>query len=392
MDQSLFIALLNPAVSLILACAFLIVWVRLRRTYVLLIAVCYVAIGCAFLFQGFGFGLGLPTARFVSNICFFAGILLAAIAVLQRRGIAIPGMAFAVSTAAGVIGLAWFMFFEPHFEARVHVVSYSIAAICLIVALRLHRAGRGDFLDETMKWLACLRGITLIGKPFLVSALGSLLELAGTSAESSYWLWTSLTSLIFSLLFALVLFARVASDVIAEISVESRTDALSGLLNRRGFEEGCEAALSGGKLPVCLVLADLDRFKSINDTHGHDSGDAVIRSFGRLIARYARRNAIAGRIGGEEFAILLPGSTPVAARLLAESLRSALAAGPLEGVPASVGTVTCSFGIGTASGPARLDPLYREADKALLRAKQRGRNCVDTSWGPGSDRPAVLRA
>ena len=378
--------------SLILACAFILVWAWLRRSYVLLIALCYVSVACAFLFQGFSLGLELPAARFVSNCFFFVAILLAAIAVLRRRGVKVPRRAFAACTTAGVVGLTWFMFVEPNFAARVYVVSYAIAAICLIVAFRLHRAGRGDFLDEAMKWLDGLRGVELIARPLMMSALGGDVTIAMAPADSAYWLTTSLTSLIFSLLFALILFARVASDVIGEISVESRTDALSGLLNRRGFDERCAPHFEGSGLPVCLILADLDRFKSINDTHGHDVGDAVIRSFGRLVAELAGGGAIAGRIGGEEFAILLPGATPVAARLVAEGLRAALAHGPIESVSASVGTVTCSFGVGAASGPARLDTLYREADRALLRAKQRGRNRVETSWDANPDRPAALRA
>lgn len=392
LDQSLFIALLNPAISSILACAFLLVWAWRRHRYVLLLALSYGAIGAGFLLQGFGFGLDMPAARFVSNILFFAAILLMAVAVLQRRGVAVPARALGACAGAGILGTAWFLFVQPDFGARVHVISYAIGAMCLIVALYLHRAGPGDFLDGALKWLATLRGIDMIGRPILMTALGANVGIDSTPASSSFWLSMSLSSLIFSLLIALVLFARVASDMIGEVSVESRTDALSGLLNRRGFEEGCIPYFDGrGRgLPVCLIVADLDNFKSINDTYGHATGDSVIRAFGRLVIDLAGRGAIAGRIGGEEFAILIPATTSAAARLAAEGLRVALASGSIEGISGSI--VTCSFGVTVAHEPASLDTLYREADTALLRAKQQGRNRVETFWGAGRDRRAALHA
>jgi diguanylate cyclase (GGDEF)-like protein len=278
--------------------------------------------------------------------------------------------------------------------ARVHVVSFGIGAMCLIVALRLHRAGPGDFLDGAVKWLAALRGVDMIGRPLLMSAFGVEFSISTPPGSSVFWLTMSLSSLIFSLLIALVLYARVASDMIGELSVESRTDALSGLLNRRGFEEGCDPYFADGARgqPICLIVADLDHFKSINDTYGHAAGDGVIRAFGRLVSEVAGRGAIAGRIGGEEFAILIPGTTPQTARLVAEGLRAALASGPLSGVPESVGTVTCSFGVGTANAPARLDALYRDADAALLKAKRCGRNRVEASWETGPRSPVALTA
>jgi diguanylate cyclase (GGDEF)-like protein len=394
LNQTLLIALLNPTISSILACAFLLAAAMSKQRYVLLVALSYGCTCAGFLLQGFDFGLGLPASRLLSNSFFFTGTFMIAAAIVRRRGVAVPIWSLGTCAAAGLAGVAWFLFVQPNFAARVHVVSLAIGAMCLIVAFRLHRAGPGDFLDGALKWLAALRGVDMIGRPLLMSAFGMELSIGASLANSTFWLSMSLSSLIFSLLIALVLFARVASDMIGELSVESRTDPLSGLLNRRGFEEGCAPHFADGikGLPICLIVADLDHFKSINDTHGHAAGDGVIRAFGRLVLEVAGRGAIAGRIGGEEFAILIPGTTPQTGRLVAEGLRAALASGPLSGVPESVGTVTCSFGVGTANAPARLDTLYREADAALLKAKHCGRNRVETSWDTGPLPPVALTA
>src|SRR5690606_17966123 len=132
---------------------------------------------------------------------------------------------------------------------------------CLIIGNALRRAGPADFLDRALVWLLFLRGFDLILRPVLMS----LAEVANVpdlpSSESSFRLTITLTSLIFSLTMALFLFARVAVGAIQELSILSRTDPLSGLLNRRGFDEECAPffASSGNGLPLCLIVADLDR-------------------------------------------------------------------------------------------------------------------------------------
>ena len=105
--------------------------------------------------------------------------------------------------------------------------------------------------------------------------------------------------------------AILVRDVLAEVTSKSETDTLSGLLNRGGFERQAELAVLGAVrqgVPVALVIADLDHFKSINDSFGHASGDRVIETFAGFLREAAAGHHVAGRIGGEEFAIILPGT------------------------------------------------------------------------------------
>jgi two-component system cell cycle response regulator len=164
-------------------------------------------------------------------------------------------------------------------------------------------------------------------------------------------------------------------------------DGLTGLANRRQCEEALTSELAraerlGG--PVTVVLADLDWFKGVNDRFGHPAGDAVLREFARVLRETVREIDTAGRWGGEEFFVLLPGTTAEGGTRLAERLRQTLESRPVLAPDGTAMRVTASFGVAAAppaSGPAE---LVGAADEALYEAKRNGKNRVETA-------PAALR-
>jgi len=164
----------------------------------------------------------------------------------------------------------------------------------------------------------------------------------------------------------------------------AREDALTGLANRRRFEERAhEELLRAGRYqhPLSVLLADLDHFKTINDTYGHSYGDIVLKEVGQAFFRHCRSSDLCARYGGEEFAILLPETRVAEARLVAERLCAAVR--KLKFSHADV-QVTTSFGVtcvDTAS-PQSLTELLEQADQALYTAKHNGRNRVEIYTRP----------
>lgn len=168
-----------------------------------------------------------------------------------------------------------------------------------------------------------------------------------------------------------------------ELREQATTDALTGLANRRHFFARMEEELArmqrSDTLRTAVLMLDLDYFKRINDTYGHAKGDMVLRHFAALVRDGLRKIDIVGRIGGEEFAIILPGADLTSARDLAERLRLMVADMPLTQEGAII-PATVSIGIANMnSKDPSAETALKRADKALYRAKQHGRNCVEVA-------------
>jgi diguanylate cyclase (GGDEF)-like protein len=153
------------------------------------------------------------------------------------------------------------------------------------------------------------------------------------------------------------------------------TDTLTGIGNRRLFEEIFQAHQALGKrydVTLFLLLFDIDNFKSINDTFGHNIGDSVLKELSKLVSRSIRKSDIFVRWGGEEFAILLRYSDPTTVMKIAEQIRQNIDKNSFE----TIVHVTCSFGLTSIQPDESLEQVIERADKALYRAKNDGKNCV----------------
>jgi diguanylate cyclase (GGDEF)-like protein len=164
-------------------------------------------------------------------------------------------------------------------------------------------------------------------------------------------------------------------------------DGLTGLANRRQCEETLEDELArverfGGSLAV--VVADLDWFKDVNDRHGHPAGDTVLREFAVLLEETVRDVDLAGRWGGEEFVLVLPGTDLMGGAQLAERIRAALAQRTVLAVDGSPIPVTASFGVAATPPAKTASELFAAADAAMYQAKRAGKNRVETTREPVS--------
>lgn len=168
-----------------------------------------------------------------------------------------------------------------------------------------------------------------------------------------------------------------------QLSLLAMTDALTGLPNRRAFEEALIRDLArterqGG--PLTLILLDADHFKKVNDTYGHHGGDMVLRALSDVLRESTRSSDVAARVGGEEFALILPQTDSDNALVVAERVRMRFAVRKVILEDGRVVKATVSLGMATTKAPGckNLDQaLYDAADKALYGAKSSGRNCVN---------------
>ncbi len=162
----------------------------------------------------------------------------------------------------------------------------------------------------------------------------------------------------------------------------ARTDGLTGLYNRRHFDEQLARIVSDSLAhgsPASLIVADVDHFKRVNDTYGHEAGDAVLKAVARVFLDCLRAEDVCARYGGEEIAILLPETSVARAQEVAERVRKAIAAKPVQRGDRTI-KVTASFGVaGYPESTALRDALFPAADKALYEAKDGGRNQVRTA-------------
>ena len=164
------------------------------------------------------------------------------------------------------------------------------------------------------------------------------------------------------------------------------TDSLTGMYNRRYLESHFERVSSRLKdegKPISLLMLDIDHFKAVNDTHGHDIGDEVLQVVSRRILSNLRGFDTAVRFGGEEFVILLPDAPLAAAVITAERLCKAMSSTPVPVGDSPDGlSITVSLGAATTlAGDETLDTLIKRADVALYEAKSAGRNKVMTATG-----------
>ncbi|WP_187968746.1 sensor domain-containing diguanylate cyclase [Aquibium microcysteis] len=306
-----------------------------------------------------------------------AGLALLAFGIARRYGRPLPVRAVAAILLSGY-ALNLVIFDMPRQSIlRMGLYQAPYAAILALAAWQVFPAAERRRMDALLAWLIAASSAHFLSKPALASIFGS-----GATPQdyihTIYGVISQSMGAMFMVGLGLMLFAVLVSDILSDATTKSETDPLTGLLNRRGFE--ARARLVGplvGRtgIPASIVICDLDHFKSINDSFGHAAGDRVIAAFAVHLSAAMADDHVAGRIGGEEFAVILPGANAAAARLFAESIRTTFSEAGVEGLPSGVHP-TASFGVAELRQGDTMSTMLKRADHALYRAKAEGRDCV----------------
>ena len=332
-------------------------------------------------------GTSTPLVLF-AYAAFLAALAVFNVGIARRYSVPVPWTTMAIIFVASIV--TCYLIKDMSRQSFMRMLLYqSPYFIMQAIAVGIvAQAKTRSTLDNVLMALLAASGLQFLSKPFLFQAFGGTGDSPDKYLTTTYALFSQSMGTIFAMALALMMLVILVRDVLADANARSETDMLSGLLNRGGFEAHAALALQEARrlgVPVSLVISDLDHFKSINDNFGHAAGDTVIMTFARFLRSAVAGHHLAGRIGGEEFAILLPGTNLVAARLFAEGARNAFASLTVEGMPATK-RFTASFGVAELAGGESIGDLMARADKALYIAKNSGRDCVKIAPRPGGRR------
>lgn len=375
MNSAAFLLAINGAIGLSFASVFLaLTWrseVRLGRWC----AAGFLAAAATVTIEGLAFEF--PWPRLTSSLSF--GLLMLALTTITAGLIkhykphASVGWLFGFSFAADAVN-ALFVFDLPR-GTWGQALGYQGPFALMVAVAAIAVVARSPRRPVDIA-LAIVLGLS--SAQFLIKAALAALSGSGPSVRdylvSTYAFYSQTAGGILSLLLGLTLVGIVVTEVMAETRNHLQRDVLTGLFNRAAFMERVPNALrSAGVKPVAVIMADLDHFKSINDGYGHAAGDEVLCTFGKHLFAYFEDSVLCGRLGGEEFCILVPDCDPAAARIHLDTLRRLNRQNRYELLPQAV-AVTASYGVAFVGREESFERALRRADMALYEAKAAGRD------------------
>lgn len=369
--------LVIPVMTVVIACTLLVLWWKDRqRLHILAFAYWAGAFSLGTIFQGLLRWNFPPFDIVLFHLNAAIAITALIWGVLRRDEIKFPASALIVLMLGSTVLLAFARYLEDQ-SALLMTQNFTISLMFTIAAICKWQVVPRNPGDRMVLWVFAALAAYSFFRPAIMLLVQSSMTMA--DYQASIFATVNLTlSALFALLIGLSVLATIIFDNMERQREEARMDPLSGLRLRRAFEEDVDTlklrSLHSG-VPISLIVCDIDHFKRINDGWGHAVGDIVISDVGALIKRTIRETDIAGRIGGEEFCIMVWNCEISAATKLAERLRRSTAELNAETSGQSL-KVTCSFGVAQLRYEESYASLFERADAALYQAKEAGRNRV----------------
>jgi len=274
--------------------------------------------------------------------------------------------------------IIWSTVIDPHRGINMALVP---ACACITLLLSARMIIRHREVSRPAEWAAAMSLVLFAITQGIAAGMALMQEpAAGGFYLSQYMHYSFLTLPSGYMATGMFVIFMIASDVAIEMKEVATHDQLTGVLNRRGLGElGAsvyETAVRSGR-PVSVIMTDIDRFKAINDKHGHAIGDIALVHFSNLLNENRRINDLVSRLGGEEFVLVLPGASVRSAMTIADELRLQVEESPMQNEGTSI-PMTASFGVAALTQKDTcLTDIIVKADRALYRSKHAGRNQVD---------------
>ncbi len=393
MNEAIIYQYLQPLTYVMLTLGFGFIWYNIRGlTAAGHFAFAFLFGSLAALLEILRDSMGAQVAGFAILAAYTATACLVTTGLFVRAREPLPIKPIAGVLAALFCSFTFFWYVYESIAMRMLMANVLNAAI-VAMPLTFLRYRQHILIDRILFWL-----LAIIAAQILIRTVGTLyvdwntLDITNY-ASSLVGISLRFTTALAGIGLAVTLYVALGIDIVYELRMLSLTDKMTGLRNRAGFEEKARRMIAQAaekRLPVCLIITDLDRFKQVNDTFGHSTGDAVISFFGRILGNMARKTDLAARVGGEEFCVLLYDCTIDDATDLTEAVREAFCQTPVPGVTPEL-KCSASFGIALLRGNEGLSDFYKRADEALYQAKETGRNRVFTidnyNWRPPLETP-----
>lgn len=367
---------LAPSTAILFLAALLgICWIYLRQQNFLLWQCCaYASFTIPLGFQTVASPEVLNQYALLTGTLYLLGAWLLTKSWTERWNVAAQPKSALLIGAVSMAGIFHFSQTAPSLWARLYVLGAGTGFIMLLPIVAALRAERPkDWLDQILLVVSLIFTAFTLIRPLLISLFN--FKDPAVYTDSAYWLLSSMSVLIFALIFTAVTVLIAFKDTVTQLRHERDHDGLTKALNRRAFHEAARQVIADKRRhPIAVLSCDIDHFKRINDTWGHDQGDIALQSVSSCLQRNVRDHDLVARMGGEEFVLLLTRIDLQGAERVAQRIQHELR---FDGsVLPSGATLTLSFGITEITHAEHLEHALKEADELLYRAKNAGRDCV----------------
>lgn len=365
-----------PLVVLLFAATMLGVWMLdTKRRHLLLFGLSFACFALGLLVPISLISDSLPLTSPMATTFHFLGGWLLCEGVMIRMGRHYSRFASGLIGLSLLIAMVYFIANDMGYSRIAPAIQLTLGSLMAVLCNEARDLARRSWIDRVLFGALLLLTVHFYAQAGMALGLPDGITRPSELIHSHYWQGIMIFGAFAGVFAGLVLLVVTTSDVVKELQAERDTDPLTGVFNRRGLERHAHLRLAEGpRGDHGVIIADIDHFKSINDALGHATGDQVLVEFARILQTIAADTTIVGRIGGEEFVLLVRGDAETCERL-ANVLCGRVARHQFLMLP-SGRQLTCSFGIAMVRGGETLWETAARADLALMRVKHRGRNRV----------------